>query len=179
MLISVRLKRLNEERGMEKEMGQCRLLLSTCLLNICAYLLCKQIKFTFLKTTHLSQQNHSFCVHSLGEVVPLSIWLLKIETWKSSTLLCHFPHHICLCVCVCQLLSRLQLFATPWTIAHQAPLSIGFSRQGYWLPLPPPGDIQDPEVELVSPMSPALQADSLLTGPSEKPPSDQISPFHS
>ena len=101
MLISVRLKRLNEERGMEKEMGQCRLLLSTCLLNICAYLLCKQIKFTFLKTTHLSQQNHSFCVHSLGEVVPLSIWLLKIETWKSSTLLCHFPHHICLCVCVC------------------------------------------------------------------------------
>ena len=86
-------------------------LLSTCLLTSCAYLLCKQIKFTFLKTPHLAQQNHSFCVHSLGEVVPLSIWLLKIETWKSSTLLCHFPHHIhfvcvCVCVCVCVLVAQ-------------------------------------------------------------------------
>ena len=50
---------------------------------------------------------------------------------------------------------------TPWTVAPQAPLSMGFSRQEYWsgLPLPPSGDLPEPEKE---PMSPALQADSLL-----------------
>ena len=44
------------------------------------------------------------------------------------------------CVCVCELLSRVRLFATPWTVAHQAPLSVGFSRQEYWsgLPFPSP-----------------------------------------
>ena len=89
------------KRGVwKRKWGSVGCLLSTYLLNSCAYLLCKQIKFTFLKTPHLSQQNHSFCVNSLSEVVPLSIWLLKIETWKSSTLLCPFPHYIHLCVCV-------------------------------------------------------------------------------
>ena len=50
--------------------------------------------------------------------------------------------------------------ATPWTVACQAPLSMGFSRQEYWtgLPFPSPGDLPDPEIE---PGSPALQADSL------------------
>ena len=52
-------------------------------------------------------------------------------------------------------LSRVQLLATPWTVAHQAPLSMGFSRQEYWsgLPLPSPGDLPDPGIE---PRSPAL-----------------------
>ena len=59
-----------------------------------------------------------------------------------------------------QSLSRVQLFATPWTTAHQVSLSMGFPRQEYWneLAFPPPGDLPDPEIE---PMSPALQADSL------------------
>ena len=59
-----------------------------------------------------------------------------------------------------KLLSRVRLFATPWTIAHQVPLSMGFSRQEYWsgLPFPSPGNIPDPEIE---PGSPALQADVL------------------
>ena len=50
----------------------------------------------------------------------------------------------------------------PWTVAHQAPLSMGFSRQEHWsrLPFPSPGDLPDPGIE---PKSPALQADSLLT----------------
>ena len=45
-----------------------------------------------------------------------------------------------------------------WTVAHQAPLSMGFSRQEYWsgLPFPPPGDLPDPEIEPTSPASPAL-----------------------
>ena len=69
-----------------------------------------------------------------------------------------------------KLLSRVQLFATQlfatlWTVAYQAPPSVGFSRQEYWsgLPFPFPGDLPDPGIE---PGSPALQADTL---PSEPP----------
>ena len=53
--------------------------------------------------------------------------------------------------------------ATPWTAAHQVPLSMGFSRQEYWsrLPCPPPGDLPNPGMEPTSPESPALQVDSL------------------
>ena len=60
--------------------------------------------------------------------------------------------------------SHVRLFATPWTVACQAPLSMGFSRQECWggLPCPPPGDLPDPGIEPVSPVAPALQADSLL-----------------
>ena len=52
--------------------------------------------------------------------------------------------------------------ATAWTVAYQAPLSMGFSRQEYWseLPFSSPGDLPDPGIE---PRFPALQADSLLT----------------
>ena len=57
--------------------------------------------------------------------------------------------------------SCVQLFATLWTVARQAPLSMGFSRQEYWsgLPYPPPGDLPNLGME---PTSLALQADSLL-----------------
>ena len=63
-------------------------------------------------------------------------------------------------MCVCQSLSCVQPFATPWTVAHQAPLPMGFFRQGYWngLPFPSPEDPSDPGIE---PRSPALHADSL------------------
>ena len=62
-------------------------------------------------------------------------------------------------------LSRVRLFATPWTVAYQAPPSLGFSWQEYWsgLPFPSPGDLPNPEIE---PGSPVLQADAL---PSEPP----------
>ena len=67
-----------------------------------------------------------------------------------------------------KLLSRALLFVTLWTIAHQAPPSMGFSRQEYWcrLPFPSPGDLPDPGIE---PRSPALQADSLTSEPPGKP----------
>ena len=60
---------------------------------------------------------------------------------------------------------------TPWTVAYQAPLSMGFTRQEYWsgLPFPPPGDLPDPRIESTSPESPALQAGSLPAEPSGKP----------
>ena len=64
-----------------------------------------------------------------------------------------------------ELLSRVQLLATPWSVARQAPLSMGSSGQEHWsgLPFPSPGDLPNPGIE---PWSPALQADSL---PSELP----------
>ena len=57
---------------------------------------------------------------------------------------------------------------TPWTVGHQAPLSLEFSRQEYWsgLPFPSPGDLPNPGIK---PMSPALQADSLPYEPPAKP----------
>ena len=60
-------------------------------------------------------------------------------------------------------LSGVQLIATQRTITHQALESIGFSRQEYWsgLPFPSPGDLPDPGIEPSSPVSSALQADSL------------------
>ena len=65
-------------------------------------------------------------------------------------------------------LSRVQLFATPWTVAYQTPLSMGFSRQECWsgLPFPSPGDLPNPGID---PRSPALQADALPSEPPEKP----------
>ena len=65
-------------------------------------------------------------------------------------------------------LSRVRLFATPWTVAFQAPPSMGFSRQEYWsgVPLPSPGDLPDPGIELGSP---SLQADALPSEPPGKP----------
>ena len=64
--------------------------------------------------------------------------------------------------------SRVWLFATPWTIAHQAPPSMEFSKQEYWsgLPFPSPGDLPNPGIES---RSPTLQADSLLTEPPGNP----------
>ena len=63
--------------------------------------------------------------------------------------------------------TQVRLFATPWTAAHQAPLSMGFSRQEYWsgLPFPSPGGLPNPGIE---PRSPALQADALTSEPSGK-----------
>ena len=65
-------------------------------------------------------------------------------------------------------LSHVQLFATPWTVAHQASPSMGFSRQEYWsgLPFPSPGDLPNPGIE---PESPALEADALTSEPPGKP----------
>ena len=69
-----------------------------------------------------------------------------------------------MCGCVQSCFSCVQLFATLWTVACQAPLRMGFPRQGYWsgLPRPPSGDLPNPGIRLMSPESPALQVDSLL-----------------
>ena len=67
-----------------------------------------------------------------------------------------------------KLLSHLQLFATPWTVAYQAPPTIGFSRQEYWsgLPFPSPGDLPNPGIK---PRFPTLESDALTSEPPGKP----------
>ena len=65
-------------------------------------------------------------------------------------------------------LSHVGLYATPWTVAYQAPRPMGFSRQEYWsgLPFPSPGDCPDPGIK---PGSPTLEADALTSEPPGKP----------
>ena len=99
------------------------------------------------------------------------IWPWNKYIFTGSKCIIHFlvnsVEWVCLCIrcdrlCVCALscFSCIWPFVTPWTIAHQAPLSLGFTRQEYWsgLSCPPPGDLPDPGME---PTSPALQVDSL------------------
>ena len=81
----------------------------------------------------------------------LRLRVFKIESWG-----CDFFLHISLVLFCCywqccgQSLSRVWLFVTLWTVAHQVPLSTGFSRQEYWsvLPCPSPGDLLDPGMDL-------------------------------
>ena len=81
---------------------------------------------------------------------------------------------MCVCVCahthMCTAMSD-QLFATSWTVACQAPLSMEFSRQEYWseLPFPPPGDLPDPGIEPTSLASPVLAGGFFTTAPPGKP----------
>ena len=78
---------------------------------------------------------------------------------------------VCGCVCVCSVIQSCQLFATPWIVALQAPLSMEFSRQDYWsgLPSPPPGDLPSPGTEPVSPAVPVLSGRFSTTEPPGKP----------
>ena len=71
-------------------------------------------------------------------------------------------HHL-----VPSVLSHVRLFIILWTVARQAPLSMEFSGQEYWsgLPFPSPGDLPDPGIEPATPVSPALQANSLPAEP--------------
>ena len=75
-------------------------------------------------------------------------------------------------VCVISPFGHVQLFATSYTVAHQAPLSMGFSRQEYWSGLlcPPPGDLPNPRIEPVSLMSPVLTSGFFTTSATRKAP---------
>ena len=80
----------------------------------------------------------------------------------------HTQKCVCMLLFVVQLLSRVQLFTTPWIIVHQAPLSMGFSRQEYWsgLSFPPPGDLFYPRIK--TPTSPALAGEFFTAEPPGK-----------
>ena len=134
-------------------------------------------------TVHLSTSNnlflHSYCfVLSLGlcsnftgntSCLPFSLLLehpFLSFNWQHWAL--PYWGQCLLLFCVpAQLFSGVRLFASLWTVAHQAPLSMGFSRQESWsgLPFPSPGDPPDPGIES---RSPALQVHSLLSEPARE-----------
>ena len=95
--------------------------------------------------THISPRTPAWRCQVMGQI-PMSQFF-AINLYKYASLACMLSHY-----------SHVWLFATAWTVAHQAPLSMGFSRQEYWsgLPRPPPGDLPNPGVEPKSPVSPAL-----------------------
>ena len=94
--------------------------------------------------------------------------------WKRNTVVFFFFFPLCPIspMCVLSCFSRVPLFATTWTIARQAPLSMGFSKQEYWsgLPWPPPWDLSNPGIKPTSLLSPALVGGSLPLVPPGKPP---------
>ena len=92
----------------------------------------------------------------LAEVEEIEIILI----WETLILCCILSS---MHACMLSHLGPVLLFVTLWAVAHQASLSMGFSRQEYLsgLPCPPPGDLPDPGIEPASLVSPALQADSL------------------
>ena len=99
--------------------------------------------------------------HSTDEIVSSEVTKLFIGRCNQHYFDVATPPHDPILVLVTQLCLTL---VTPWTVAHQAPLSMGFSRQAYWsgLPFPSPGDLSDPAIK---PRSLALQADSLPSEP--------------
>ena len=94
----------------------------------------------------------------------------RLSNWTELSTHIHIYDLSLFLLCVSHL-SCIQLFATPWTVAHQAPLSVGFSRQEYWsgLPCSPPVDLPNPWIKPASPVAVALQADSFTTEPLVKP----------
>ena len=109
------------------------------------------VNFSWVKMSFLS-----FAVNIIGK------WVINLNCEK-----CRFIFRLLTTYYISELksLSHVRLFATPWTVAYQAPLSMGFSRQEYWsgLPFPSPEDLPDPGIE---PGSPTQWADAL---PSEPP----------
>ena len=92
----------------------------------------------------------------------------QIGFQKRDTYQTFFHVHVC---SILSCFSRVRLLATLCTVAHQAPLSMGFSRREYWsgLPFPSPGDLPDPRIEPESLMSPALAGSFFSTEPPGKP----------
>ena len=88
------------------------------------------------------------------EGIYVYLWLIHVDIWQKPTTYCKaiiLQLKICVCVLVT---SHVWLFATPWTIAPQASLSMGFSRQEYWNGWPPlsPGDLPNPGIGPMSPV---------------------------
>ena len=137
-----------------------------------------EVYYPCLKCKHNKDRAFASAVHHHVSSMHSSAWpkIVIIDTLNSGWLkppaclleatLCGHYSVLILSLPKVKSLSHVQLFATPWTVAYQAPPSMGFSRQECWSGLPSPGDLPDPGIE---PGSPALQADALPSEPPGKP----------
>ena len=125
-----------------------------------------------IKSDTVSTVSPSICHEVMGpEAMILAFWMLSFKPTFSLFSLTFIKRFFSSLLSAMKKwrevksLSHVRLFATPWAVAYQAPPSLGFSRQEYWigLPFPSPGDLPNPGIE---PGSPVLQADAL---PSEPP----------
>ena len=93
--------------------------------------------------------------HFLTTFIETSFLILVASCLKKQFRVSYY--HVCVCVCAC-MCSVVSDFAAQWSVAHQAPPSLEFSRQEFWsvLPFPIPGDLPDPGIKPTSPASPAL-----------------------
>ena len=106
-----------------------------------------------------------------------------LDAWREKEVpsqeLLEFPVMVNLCWAVLSHFSHVRLYATPWTVAHQAPLSKGFSRQEYWsgLLFPSPGDLPDPGIKTSSLPSLALKGWVFTTRADWETPADASTVF--
>ena len=100
--------------------------------------------------------------------VGLSPFTVRLKLSQHCLLTGYECVHVCVCACV---LSPVRLFVTSWTVAHQVPMSMEFSRQEHWsgLPFSFPGDLPDPGIKPTSPASPGLVGRFFTIEPSGKP----------
>ena len=116
--------------------------------------------FLFLSSI-MEEYKHSWTNHNWGKMDKIfSVKELMADVYNMLTIwasLLYFGNASSL-PCVLRRLSHVRLFVTPWTVAYQAPLSMGFSRQEYWngLPFPPSGNLPNTGFEPSSPVSPTL-----------------------
>ena len=113
-------------------------------------------------------ESHSFSQERTGE----AFMRYRLSENQPPTWLRASGTHVCVLSCF----SPAHLFVSPWTVAHQAPLSMGFSRQEYWsgLPCRLPGHLPDPGIEPTSLMSPALAGGFFITSTTWEAPQDII-----
>ena len=117
---------------------------------------------------NLSQQQDLFqwvgSSHQVAEVLEFQVQHPSSENSELISFIIDW-FDLCLCACILSCFSHVQLFVTLWTVACQAPLSMGLSRQEYWsgLPCPPPGYLPDPGIVLASLISPALAGRFFIT----------------
>ena len=135
---------------------------------------CQRVKFNNAKLQLLSQQPNRLHLnigdHQLRINYHIYIYVcVCICTYRYTYVVIYEPHSnqkLKTCnVCMLSCFSHVQLFASLWTEAYQAPLSMGLSRKGYWsgLPCPPPGDLPDPGIFPTSLMSLALAGGFFIT----------------
>ena len=119
---------------------------------VCSLSLCRSA--LLLKCSHYAKSNTTIYISREKKRKPFQIcWGLakeeKLSVWKGGTLCAYLFWY----TVAASWPSRVWLFVTPWTVAHQAPPSMGFPRQEYWsgLPFPSPGNLPDPGIEHNSP----------------------------